>query len=269
MKNFIAKILQDFNISPLSKRISTSISDNQAYPQACLDAANDYRSFNNFRRNRIYNEILEHVSEKQGQEYLELISKDTDVLTAMDSFKSNDQYGNPRIFDYPPWGMISPTTLRYIKVLVDLKTNFETLNNLNLCEIGVGYGGLCRIINAYFKPATYCLVDIQPALALAQRFLDNYAIHSILAYKTMNELGAADYDLVISSYAFTELPRTIQEIYLNKVILRSKRGYINYNEITPMEFKSFKADELVNLIPGSKIIKEEPLSHPKNCTIVW
>jgi putative sugar O-methyltransferase len=269
MKNLISKILQDINIIPIPKRISTSLSDNQAYPQVCLQASNDYRSFNNFRRNPIYNQILEHVSEEQGQEYLNFISKDTDVLNVIDNFKSNDDYGNPRMYEYSPLGRISPTTLRYIKVLVDLKTNFKTLDNFNLCEIGVGYGGQCRIINAYFKPATYCLVDIQPALALAQRFLDNYAIHSTLNYKTMNELGTADYDLVISSYAFTELPRTIQEVYLNKVILRSRRGYINYNEITPAEFNSYKANELVGLIPGSTIIKEEPLSHPKNCIIVW
>jgi putative sugar O-methyltransferase len=269
MKNFITKILQDMNIMSIPRRISTSISDNQAYPQVCLQASNDYRAFNNFRRNSIYNQILEHVSEEQGQEYLDLISKDPDVLNTIDRFKSNDDYGNPRMYEYPPIGMISATTLRYIKVLVDLKINFETLDNLNLCEIGVGYGGQCRIINAYFKPATYCLVDIQPALALAQRFLDNYTLHSILTYKTMNELGLGDYDLVISNYAFTELPRTVQDVYLSKVILRSRRGYINYNEITPVEFNSYKASELVRIIPGSTIIKEEPLSHPKNCIIVW
>lgn len=257
------------HITSLPERISTSLSDNQAYPQVCLQASNDYRLFNNFRRNSIYNHILEHVSEEQGREYLKLISKDADVLNAIDSFKANDDYGNPRMYEYPPIGMISATTLRYIKVLVDLKTNFRTLDNLNLCEIGVGYGGQCRIINAYFKPATYCLVDIQPALALTQRFLDNYALHSILTYKTMNELGPEDYDLLISSYAFTELPRTIQDVYLRKVILRSRRGYINYNEITPAEFNSYKANQLVRIIHGSTIIKEEPLTHPKNCIIVW
>ena len=142
-------------------------------------------------------------------------------------------------------GMISPSTLRYIKVLADIKNNFETADQLDICEIGIGYGGQCRIINAYFKPATYCLVDIQPALALTKRFLDNYILHSTLTYKTMNELGQRDYDLVLSNYAFTELPRTIQDIYLNKVILNSKRGYITYNEITPNEFDSYKSGELV------------------------
>jgi len=269
MKHLLVKILQKMYVMSVPKRISTSLSDNQAYPQVCIQASNDYRLFNNFRRNPIYNQILEHVSEKQGNEYLQVISNDSDILAAINDFKPNDSYGNPRMSEYPNIGMISPSTLRYIKVLVDIKTHFQTADNLNIVEIGIGYGGQCRVINAYYKPATYCLVDIQPALGLAQRFLDNYVLHSVLTYKTMNELGQRDYDLVLSNYAFTELPRTIQDIYLSKVILNSKRGYITYNEITPKEFNSYKSDELIAIIPGSQILKEEPLTHPKNCIIVW
>ncbi|NEO70953.1 putative sugar O-methyltransferase [Moorena sp. SIO3H5] len=269
MNNLVKKILKKIDLSSVPSRISTSLSDNQAYPQICIQASNDYRLFNNFRRNPIYNQILEHVSREEGNEYLRLISNESDILAGINKFKSNDDYGNPRMYEYPNIGMIAPSTLRYIKVLADLKRLFQTADNLNICEIGVGYGGQCRVINAYYKPATYCLVDIEPALSLAQIFLDNYILHSVLTYNTMNKLGQRDYDLVISNYAFTELPRTIQDIYLNKVIFNSKRGYITYNEITPQEFNSYKSDELIKMIPGSKILKEEPLTHPKNCIIVW
>jgi hypothetical protein len=248
---------------------ATSLSDNQAYPQVCIQASNDYAIFNNFRRDTTYKTILEHTSEKQGSEYLRIISGDTDILTSIDIFKLNDNYGNPELYEYPKIGMISPSTLRYIKVLSDIKKYFQTLDNLNICEIGIGYGGQCRILNAYYDPATYCLVDIQPALSLAQRFLDNYILHSTLIYRTMNELTTTDYDFVLSNYAFTELPRKVQDIYLEKVILNSKKGYITYNEITPEEFNSYKLDELLRIIPGSKVFKEEPLTHPKNCIIVW
>ncbi len=253
----------------IPKRISTSLSDNQAYPQVCIKASNDYRFFNNFRRNTIYNKILEHISEELGKKYLQLISNDSDILSSLNNFKPNDYYGNPRVYKYPGIGMISPTTLRYIKVLVDLKKYFQTLDKLNICEIGVGYGGQCRVINAYYKPSTYSLIDIQQALALTQRYLDYYILHSVLEYKTMNELCERNYDLVISNYAFTELSRDVQDVYLNNVILKSKRGYITYNEITPSEFNSYKSNELIEMIPGSKIMKEEPLTHQKNCIIVW
>lgn len=253
----------------LPDHISTSLSDNQSYPQVCIQAASDYRVFNTFRQNPTYNEILEHVTREQGAEYLRLISRAPDVWAAMDRFKRNDEFGNPKTFDYPGIGAVSPTTLRYVKVLADLRSRFQSLDDLRICEIGVGYGGECRVINEYFKPRTYCLVDIQPALALAQRFLDNYILHSVLSYKTVNELGPQEYDLVISNYAFTELPRALQDVYLRKVILSARRGYITYNEITPPEFQSYTAKELVALIPGSAIMAEEPLTHPKNCLIVW
>ena len=253
----------------LANKISTSLSDNQIYPQVCLDAANDYRIFNRFRQNPIYNQILEHVTETEGAAYLGLIAQDPILLGELDKFRQNDLHGTPRVYEYPNIGAVSPSTLRYVKVLLDLKNLFHGLDGMNICEIGVGYGGQCRIINAQYVPASYRLVDIKPALLLAQRFLDNYAIKSTLSYLTMNELQKSNYDLVISNYAFTELPRYIQEIYLEKVILNSRNGYIIFNEINPVEFNSYKKEELLTFIPGSRIIEEVPLTHPNNCVIVW
>ena len=269
MKKIFKKFLRKTSGLSLPSKISTSLSDNQIYPQACLDAANNYRFFNQFRQNPIYNEILEHVTEKEGAAYLELIAQDPVLLGEMEKFRQNDLHGTPRVFQYPNIGTISPSTLRYVKVLSDLKNLFRNLDGLNICEIGVGYGGQCRVINAQYVPALYRLVDIKPALLLAQRFLDNYAVKSTFSYMTMNELEKNNYDLVISNYAFTELPRPIQEIYLEKVIFNSRRGYITYNDINPTEFKSYKKEELLKVIPGSRIIGEVPLTHPNNCVIVW
>jgi putative sugar O-methyltransferase len=187
----------------------------------------------------------------------------------MPRLRRNDDFGGPATYEYPGVGSISPSTLRYVKVLTDLKAYFASLDGLDVCEIGVGYGGQCRIINAWFKPASYCLVDIAPALALARRFLERFDLPPVLAYRAMDELTARDYDLVISNYAFTELPRPLQDGYLEKVILRSARGYITYNEITPAEFNSYKAEELLRIIPGAHSVDERPLTHPLNCIILW
>jgi len=269
MIHSLSRIIKRLYAASIPVRTSTSLSDNQAYPQVCTQASHDYRLFNNFRRNSTYNQILEHVSEKQGSEYLRLLASHPDILAAIEIFKMNDKFGNPKMHEYPKVGKISPSTLRYVKVLSDLKLHFKTVDNFNIAEIGVGYGGQCRVVNAFYKPATYCLIDIKPALDLAQRYLDNFALHSVVTYSTMNELTKNTYDLVVSNYAFSELPRTIQDVYLNRVILHSKRGYITYNEITPSEFKSYKSDELVTIIPGSKILAEVPLTHPRNCIIAW
>ena len=83
------------------------------------------------------------------------------------------------------------------------------------------------------------------------------------------QLAAADYGLVISNYAFTELTREIQDEYLSKVILRAQRGYITYNEITPPSYRSYRAEELLAMIPGARRLPEAPLTHPANCIIQW
>lgn len=251
-------------------KLTTSISNNGTYPDFCVKASLETIVFDNFRRNNYYIKILEHVSKELGQAYVDETFKiDKNFLVNIESFKKNDNYGNPDLYEFEKIGFISTTTLRYIKVLYDLKKYFGELDNLKICEIGVGYGGQCRINNSTNSPASYTLVDIKQALMLCQRYLDNYSLKSQLSYKTMNELAIDSYDLVISNYAFTELTREIQDVYLKKVILNSKRGYITYNEISPDSFKSYKRDELLRIIPDSRIIEEIPLTHPKNCIIIW
>jgi len=272
-KNLKEYIKKSFKIIPNENskdNLSRSLSNNFHYPNFCLKASNDLKIFKNFRRNYNYQLILEHLSYKDGEKYLEEIRNNYQFLIKnFDIFRLNDSVGNPESFEYDGIGIFSPTTLRYIKVLGDLINHFNNLNDLRICEIGVGYGGQCRIINSYFKPSKYTLVDIKPALMLAQTYLDNFVIRSTLEYKTMNELEYTNYDLLISNYAFTELARDVQDLYLNKVILNSKMGYITYNDINPEFFKSYKKEELLAIIPNSFIIEEKPLTHKNNCIIIW
>jgi putative sugar O-methyltransferase len=254
---------------PNQLNYASSVTDNEEYPQTCLEASHNYRAFGIFRQNPAYTSALEHVTEAQGQACMDIIATDPQISTALEEFRHNDSYGSPFVCEYPSVGRFSPTTLRYVKVLVDLKSYFGSLDNHRICEIGVGYGGQCRVINAYFKPASYCLIDILPALGLAQRYLDNYVLPSVMSYMTMNQLPVTESDLVISNYAFSELRRPIQEAYLKKVILPAKRGYVIFNQIAPADFQSYTVAELLQLIPGARVFEERPLTHPHNCLIVW
>ncbi|BAZ49918.1 putative methyltransferase [Nostoc sp. NIES-4103] len=253
-----------------NKAFQTSLTDNIDYPEFCLKASLDYSIFKDFRRNEIYRIALEHDSFEQGLEYLEATKQSSsNVLSKINEFLKNDHIGNPEVFDYEGIGTIAAPTLRYIKILSDLESEFGTLDNLNICEIGVGYGGLCRIINSYFKVKSYTLVDLKPVLMLAQRYLDHYPLNTTLIYKTMNELSKENYDLVISNYAFTEIRRDVQDIYLEKVLLSATKGYITYNEINPEDFHSYTKEELIKLMPQIRVKPEVGILHPKDCTLVW
>lgn len=273
----IATLLRrvDYNFSLINNKykLSTSLSDNLRYPNFCLKASNNLKIFSTFRRNHIYWSILEHVNYEQGLEYIQEINNiDKNFLSIshnLEEIRKNDLWGNPKIYSYHNLGSFSQTTLRYAKVYCELIKLFSCLNGFKICEIGIGYGGQCRIITAFTSPTEYTLVDLKPVLRLAQTYLDNYIARSKLSYQTMNELEYSKFDLVISNYAFTELTRGIQEVYLNKIILNSKRGYITYNEISPVDFNSFTKDELLQIIPNSHIIKEFPEIEKNNCIIIW
>ena len=253
--------------------LNTSLSDNGDYPQFCLKASLDDEIFKNFKRYKVYNEILEHVGYDLGLKYYDEIKK-LDVSLLKDNliteFKKNDKVGNPILFNFNEIENISGSTLRYIHVLAKLKQLFGSLDNKKICEIGVGYGGQCRILSSFFKLKSYTLIDLKPVLGLAQKYLDNYPLNTVIEYKTMNELSYdKEYDLVISNYAFSEISKEFQKIYLDKVIKQSKSGFMIMNQIAPDGFEQYSQDELLNAIPNSQIIKEIPLTYHSNYIIAW
>lgn len=74
---------------------------------------------------------------------------------------------------------------------------------------------------------------------------------------------------MISNYAFTEMRREIQNVYLDKILLSSTRGYITYNQINTEDFNSYIKKELRKVIPNIKVIEEVGISDPNDCIIVW
>jgi putative sugar O-methyltransferase len=221
----------------------------QNYLDVCLQASQDLSVFNNFKSNRSYNHILEHVEQNHGQEYFNIINKNyPELLDYFDKFITNDEVGNPAVFKYDRW-FISPTTLRYIKVLGDLKLYFGSLNNLDIIEIGCGYGGQCKIIHDLFKPKSYTLLDLLEPSLLQQKYLEHYQITA--KFFIPDKLEYAVYNLVISNYAFNELDNSTMEFYKNNVIDYSSSGYFTIIN-NPRVFKYF---------PKGTIIPQNDLSY--------
>ena len=69
------------------------------------------------------------------------------------------------------------------------------------------------------------------------------------------------------------MQRYIQKIYLEKVILRSKRGYLTMN--TGNDLKGYgrksryNCSELLDMLPNSRVIEENPMTYKKNYIIIW
>jgi putative sugar O-methyltransferase len=250
-----------------------SISDSYDYKNICRLAYEDDKYFDTFKSNYSYNSILEHVTNEQGSLYLEyLYANFPEFENSIEKFKLNDKYGGTKKFSYGSIGEISPTTLRYIKVLSDIKSIFGDLSGKKIIEIGVGYGGQCFIINQFFDIKDYSLIDLDEALLLNEKYLNKLNIsHRKIKIEEIYDINE-EYDLVISNYAYSEINRDLQELYWDKIISKSKNGYFTLNFISHLfNINSYNENELLEKfsIKNPKILNEEPSTFEKNIILYF
>jgi len=263
-------------VLPKSVATGTSITDRSvhiAYLDICRLAVEYDDIFKIFKKSRDYRRVLEHVSRDQGKAYLDIIKKNgREILEYFPKFKENDMLGSPNVFNYEI-GRFSPTTLRYIKVSVDLKNLFGDLNNLNIIEIGGGYGGQCKIISDIFTPQSYTIVDLAVVLPLIQKYLTKLNVKNV-AFLTPQKIdNSKEYDLVVSNYAFSECIKSMQDDYIDKILFRSRKGYLtcNYDQSSSSN-TPYNKKELVEILSAKydlKIVDEEPKTGPDNFIITW
>jgi hypothetical protein len=248
-----------------SKLGATSISDYSEYSEFCELASQDKELFSKFRSCIEYQEILEHVTRSLGNLYLNEIKNNSGSISKVIELASDD-IGKPIKFNYQGVGRVSPTQLRYYKVLLDLQKYFGRLDGYKVVEVGIGYGGQSSQICKEFKVSNYTLIDLPSVLKLARNYLDLRAPNSPISYGHFNH---GEVDLFISNYAFSELRRDIQNDYFEKYVSKARRGYVTYNHITPEDWGSFTAVEFANKIKGSEIIAEEPNTGKGNVIVLW
>lgn len=248
-----------------------STSDNGRYVSFVERAVSDYNVFLKFKQHPDYTEILEHVSEDQGRQFLEIIKKQTPrFFENINIFKINDLIGTPTICNYDGL-QISPSTLRYVKVASDIATYFGKNIGENIVEIGTGYGGQCLILDKIFEIKKYNLFDLEPVLNLNKKYLESFCLNGSYKTSTLNQcIGDESYDLVISNYAFSELPKHIQKKYIEKVLSKSAKGYLTMNTGMISGQNTFlSVDELKELLPPFQILEETPNTFYGNYVIVW
>jgi putative sugar O-methyltransferase len=253
-----------------------SDSDNGRYIKAVESASESFRIFLKFKRLPAYRAILEHVSEEQGRDYLAIVNEQSPNLLEpqlLQKCKENDLLGNPLLFNYPGIGAISPTTLRYIKVASDLKKYFKDIADFEIAEIGCGYGGQLLILDKIFSPKHYYLFDLPSVLKFIYKYIENFILNTSYTPTSLNQWEAKSLDLVISNYAFSELPASLQKMYIKKVLSKAHRGYLTMNsggsDHTKRGGNKLSIKELEKLLPPFSIIEEKPLTGADNYIIVW
>lgn len=250
-----------------------SDSENGNYASAIMCALKNQKSFDNFKRSYAYRDILEHVSEDQGKDYLKILEtrKDDILYSAIDTVLTSDEVGNPIKFNYEGYSQpLSPTTLRYLKVASDLKILFGA-NLGNVAEIGCGYGGQTLVNDQLLNVTSAHLFDLPFVNKLIDRYLNAHLLNGAYHTTVINKEAPRNYDLVISNYAFSELPKKLQLVYIDKVLSKAKRGYLTMNSglANSRTLGKLSIDELKKLLPKFMVIEEEPLTADQNYIIIW
>lgn len=247
---------------------STSISDGTDYVMICKDAVLNDSVYQKYKSAVQYREILEHTSYELGLSYLEYVRTSKEVSQSLRKIGRLEN-GSPFVYNFKGFGKLSPTHIRYAKVYLDLISLFGNLDGFRIAEIGVGFGGQALHILSNNLKTHYSLYDLEWPGKLALKNLGN--VDSEFLDRTVigkwNE--PQEFDLIISNYAFSELSRDIQDIYITNLLGNSKRGYMIYNHIQEENSDSLAALDILDLIPGAELIQEIPLTHSENVLIVW
>jgi putative sugar O-methyltransferase len=219
--------------------------------------------FNIFKSISTYTDILEHVTYEEGKEYSDLAFLVPEIKNNIEKFACNDTYGSPKTYQYS-FGVYSPTTLRYIKILSELSQ--LNLNDKTIVEIGAGYGGQYVTMRQMYKPRKYIFVDLPEVLELIKKYVSKHNLNDIeIEYHDAFSLKEIKSDLVISNYAFSECTKDIQNIYIEKLIKNSKHGYMLYNNMEGYTHDDFKVKSDKKI----KVFAETPKTHPKNVLLTW
>jgi putative sugar O-methyltransferase len=255
--------------------IDNNVSDSQVtfYEVSVHQIVAHPRRLKRFRRIYDYREILEHVDYKLGKTYLRLaISMNARLIHDINLFKKNDNFGKPRTFRYENLGKISPTTLRYIAVAADIQRIFGEQPLPKIVEVGGGYGGQASVLKKLNYFENYYIYDLPIVQKLIQAYLSKNDVSNV-HFPRIEDATNQEYDLFISNYAFSELPRQLQLIYLEKVITKSKRGYMLMNSgrenATGRSDGKISIEELRKFLPHLIVSEEVPLTSPDNYLITW
>jgi hypothetical protein len=267
------KLRRRFRLLTTAQQVIEGSDSEKTFYLAAIDRIlTNPQIFARFRGIHDYREILEHVNYKLGKKYLDKFQSVTEEINHLiPSFKKNDLVGRPRRYRYKSFGLISPTTLRYISVAVEIRNLFGSHLD-RVVEIGGGYGGQASILSKMNFYESYEIYDLPEVHELARKFLSEQDITDV-TFPGLSDSKSSRYDLVISNYAFSELPRKLQENYIFEVLLKSDRGFLIMN--SGRSNKSGRStgkvslEEIKLLLPYIEVLEETPKTGPDNYLIVW
>ena len=258
-KKFHLKRLKNELIS--NNKLSDSSSSHYKYLDVVQSAITDPEVYKTFRSNPGYKDILEHVGDDLANKYYKNISNELSHKEILDYCRAIKNIGNPRLI-LIKGDSFNPTSLRYLNVALDIKSKFPNSSFDNIIEIGPGYGGQAIILDKFFKIKNYNFIDLPEVNLLIEKFVNSHSINFQAKFATIDSLeDYKSFDLVVSNYAFSELPKKIQLIAVSKIINKSAKGYMIVNNFHKISFRYMTQNKYSKNIKNLKVQEEIPNSY--------
>ena len=278
-----------FNLSDLPKRlknrfqilrfkkrsgeISKSDSELTDYDDEINRIINNSRVLVKFRRSRNYRMILEHLDFRDGLKYLQhMQSQGYGFVEHAHVLKKIDSFGKPRKFKYKGVGWVSPTSLRYLSIALDIREKFGR-NIGSVVELGVGYGGLVVALSEVCTIHRYSIFDLEEVLTLTEKYLAEVRVKTNVEWESLDYPDKEGWDLFVSNYAFSELPFELQGTYCTHVMSKAKNGFMimnsGFTNFTGRSLGKMELSELKKRLPNSQAEEENPKTGKDNYLFTW
>ena len=128
--------------------------------------------------------------------------------------------------------------------------------------MGAGFGGQSLILDKIYKINNYTFIDLPQVNQLIEKFIN---LHKYGFQTHFSEIEIFDsslkYDLFLSNYAFSELPRNLQIEAANKIISKSNYGYMIVNNFNNLSFRYLSKKGYSKTIKNMSIHEEIPESY--------
>jgi putative sugar O-methyltransferase len=190
---------------------------------------------------------------------LSLINEGLVSIEELQRFKNNDTVGSPVLYNYDSLGYISPGTLYFANVLADIRRQFGNLQNIDVIEIGSGYGGQAKILlDSDMSIKNYSVIDIPATLGVCKKYLSHFNYTNV-KYMTTSEVNTTGADLVISNWCLSELDEQGIQFYVEHVIRHCQYGYFLMNIWDAR--KDFLLETIKPYFKNINVVPEYPKTH--------
>lgn len=271
-----------------SKRTTKHVVNYEPFERLCISASLNPVVLDTFRRTPELIDMLEHVHECAGPDFLrviEIVADQHGVEIPWEHIMRNDQVGSPKLATYV-WKdstiSICPTTLRYVMLalqsLVQMKNSYPDAH-VSMIEIGSGYGGQCAM---FFKLApllgltidSYTILDLDGPRLLQRAYLTTQLEAEEL--ERMQFLSVSNSDLrtmlkpksfLFSAYAYSEIHHDVQRLYNATLQGFPSHGRVVWNSVELPETGFF---QMIGLESWQITIQPEfPQTAPHNIVYVF